>query len=265
MITRLRAFLLISVAMHATALTYRVVFPGYRVEETVSVVVLSVDDETGAGVRGDGQPEGKAGKPAGTRRIPSHAASVRQNEQRSAEEKREQSTESKKPSAISLSLTDLPAGIPVEPAMPSAKGTSGSVLIQEANGSGGGGAGGVGGGASSGKGLSGTGSGSGAGRGDGGGESRFVQASYAYAPKPEYPAPARREGKEGRVLLRVLVDEQGKSKSVEIDDSSGSEALDRAAAEAIKRWRFSPARYGNKSVESWVKIPIDFRLTDVQN
>jgi len=265
MITRLRAFLLISVAMHATALTYRVVFPGYRVEETVSVVVLSVDDETGAGVRGDGQPEGKAGKPAGTRRIPSHAASVRQNEQRSAEEKREQSTESKKPSAISLSLTDIPAGIPVEPAMPSAKGTSGSVLIQEANGSGGGGAGGVGGGASSGKGLSGTGSGSGAGRGDGGGESRFVQASYAYAPKPDYPARARREGKEGRVLLRVLVDEQGKSKSVEVDDSSGSEALDRAAAEAIKRWRFSPARYGNKSVESWVTIPIDFRLTDAQN
>jgi periplasmic protein TonB len=251
--------------MHATALTYRVVFPGYRVEETVSVVVLSVDDETGAGVRGDGQSEGKAGKPAGTRRIPSHAASVRQNEQRSAEEKKEQSTESKKPSAISLSLTDIPAGIPVEPAMPSAKGTSGSVLIQEANGSGGGGAGGVGGGASSGKGLSGTGSGSGAGRGDGGGESRFVQASYAYAPKPEYPAPARREGKEGRVLLRVLVDEQGKSKSVEVDDSSGSEALDRAAAEAIKRWRFSPARYDNKSVESWVKIPIDFRLTDAQN
>jgi TonB family protein len=263
MITRLRAFLLISVAMHATALTYPVVFPGYRVEETVSVVVLSVDDETGAGVRGDGQPEGKAGKPAGTRHTPLHAASVRQNEQRSAEEKKEQSTESKKPSAISLSLTDIPAGIPVEPAMPSAKGTSGSVLIQDANGSGGGGAGGVVGGGSSGKGLSGTGSGSGAGRGDG--ESRFVQVSYAYAPKPEYPAPARREGKEGRVLLRVLVDEQGKSKSVEIDNSSGSEALDRAAAEAIKRWRFSPARYGNKSVESWVKIPIDFRLTDAQN
>ena len=262
---RLSAFLFISVALHVTALAYPVVFPGYRIAENVSVVVLSVDDGTRAGARGDGQPEGKAGKPAGTRRIPSHAASVRQNEQRSAEEKREQSTESKKPSAISLSLTDLPAGIPVEPAMPSAKGTSGSVLIQEANGSGGGGAGSVGGGASSGKGLSGTGSGSGAGRGDGGGESRFVQASYAYAPKPDYPARARREGKEGRVLLRVLVDEQGKSKSVEVGDSSGSEALDRAAAEAIKRWRFSPARYGNKSVESWVKIPIDFRLTDAQN
>jgi protein TonB len=261
MITRLRTFLFISVAMHATALTYPVVFPGYRVEENVSVVVLSVDDKTGTGVRGDGQPEGKAGKPAGTRHTPSHAASVRQNEQRSAEEKKEQSTESKKPSAISLSLADMPAGIPVDPAMPSAKGTSGSVLIQEANGSGGGGASGVVGGASSGKGLSGTGSGS----GNGDGESKFVQASYAYAPKPEYPAPARREGKEGRVLLRVLVDEQGKSKSVEVDDSSGSEALDRAAAEAIKRWRFSPARYGNKSVESWVKIPIDFRLTDAQN
>ena len=94
---------------------------------------------------------------------------------------------------------------------------------------------------------------------------RFVQVSYAYSPKPEYPDSARREGKEGRVVLRVLVDEEGKSKSVEVNDSSGSETLDRAAAEVIKRWRFSPARYGNKSVESWVKIPIDFRLTDAKN
>ena len=257
---RLSAFLFISVALHATALTYPVVFPGYRVEENVPVVVLSVDDGTGAGVRGDGQPEEKAGKPVG----PRHAASVRQNEQRNGEGKKEQTTESKEPSAISLSLADVPAGIPAESAMPSAKETSGSGSIQEANGSGGGGAGGVG-GASSGRGISGTGSGSGTGRGDGGGESRFVQVSYAYAPKPEYPARARREGKEGRVLLRVLVDEQGKSKSVEVDASSGSEALDRAAAEVIKRWLFSPARYGNKSVESWVKIPIDFRLTDAKN
>ena len=92
-----------------------------------------------------------------------------------------------------------------------------------------------------------------------------MQASYAYSPKPEYPDRARREGKEGRVVLRVLVDEQGKSKSVAVNDSSGSESLDRAAAEAIKLWRFSPARYGGKLVESWVKVPIDFRLTDEKN
>jgi TonB family protein len=257
---RLGTFLVISVAIHATALTYPVVFPGYGVRESVPIVVVSVDNETGAGIRGDGQPEGRAGKPGGSR----HAASVSRNKQPSGEEKQEQTTESKEPAAIALTPADVATGIPVEPAIPSAKATSGSISVEQVGGSEGDGSGGVG-NASSGRGISGTGTGSGTARGDGGSESRFVQVGYAYAPKPEYPAPARRDGKEGRVLLRVLVDEQGKSKSIEVDNSSGSDALDRAAVAVIKRWRFSPARYGNKSVESWVKIPIDFRLTDVKN
>lgn len=93
----------------------------------------------------------------------------------------------------------------------------------------------------------------------------YVQAGYRSTTKPDYPERARKEGKEGRVLLRVLVDEEGRSKVVEVNTSSGSEALDQAALAAIKRWRFLPARYGNKPVESWVKIPIDFRLTDARN
>ena len=62
------------------------------------------------------------------------------------------------------------------------------------------------------------------------------------------------------MLLRVLIDDQGRAKKVEVNTSSGSELLDRAAAEAIKRWRFHPARYGDKPVESWIRIPIEFRL-----
>lgn len=118
-------------------------------------------------------------------------------------------------------------------------------------------------------GISGVGSGSsgkGFGRGDGQGSSEpgivLTQARYRDAPKPDYPESARREGREGRVLLRVLVDDQGRSKQVEINSSSGNDALDRAAAEAIKRWRFHPARYGDQPVESWLRIPIEFRLAD---
>ena len=51
--------------------------------------------------------------------------------------------------------------------------------------------------------------------------------------------------------------------AVPINNSSGSEALDRAAAEAIKRWRFIPARYGDEAVESWIRVPIDFSLAEV--
>ena len=90
----------------------------------------------------------------------------------------------------------------------------------------------------------------------------FGRAGYAYNPKPKYPETARREGWEGTVLLRVLVDQDGKSKSIEINRSSGFETLDRAAMETVKVWRFHPAHYGERLVESWVKIPVVFSLAD---
>ena len=93
---------------------------------------------------------------------------------------------------------------------------------------------------------------------------RLTQVSVRHTPPPDYPEAARKDGKEGRVLLRVLVDEEGKSKLVEINLSSGSYLLDQAAAEAIKRGRFSPARYGDSPTASWVTIPVDFRLKDAK-
>jgi protein TonB len=106
--------------------------------------------------------------------------------------------------------------------------------------------------------------GNGKGHGTGLGEhpAALTQVRYRDTPRPDYPESARREGRQGGVLLRVLVDEQGRSKKIEINRSSGSEALDRAAAEAIKHWRFIPARYGDQPVESWIRIPIDFSLAD---
>ncbi len=111
----------------------------------------------------------------------------------------------------------------------------------------------------------GSGRGSGAGLGSSAIGGLQTQARYRDTPRPEYPESARRLSHEGRVLLRVLVDDQGHSRRVEIKDSSGSEALDRAAADAVKRWRFHPARSAGKPVESWVNIPVDFRLTDLKN
>jgi TonB family protein len=116
-----------------------------------------------------------------------------------------------------------------------------------------------------GSGVSGAGSGGGHGTGPSAGGSPFVQARYRNTPQPAYPENARREGRQGRVLLHVLIDEQGKSKTVEVTRSSGSAALDHAATEAISHWRFHPALAGEKPVETWVTIPIDFRLMDERN
>jgi periplasmic protein TonB len=92
-----------------------------------------------------------------------------------------------------------------------------------------------------------------------------TQARYRETPRPQYPESARREGREGRVLLRVLIDNRGRSREVEINRTSGSAALDDAAAEAIKHWRFHPALYGDQPVESWLRIPIEFRLADAKS
>ncbi|HEX2227027.1 MAG TPA: energy transducer TonB [Candidatus Binatia bacterium] len=110
-----------------------------------------------------------------------------------------------------------------------------------------------------------TGAGAESGQGSSGNGVVVTQARYRDTPKPKYPESARREGREGRVLLRVLVDDQGRSKQVEINSSSGSDVLDRAAAETIVRWRFHPARYGDQPVESWLRIPIEFRLADAKS
>jgi protein TonB len=111
----------------------------------------------------------------------------------------------------------------------------------------------------------GTGSERGNGQGSLGNGTGLIQARYRDTPKPIYPENARREGREGRVVLRVLIDNHGRTKSVELNTSSGNQALDQAATEAIKRWRFHPAYVGDSPVDSWVNIPIDFRLTDAKN
>ena len=113
---------------------------------------------------------------------------------------------------------------------------------------------------------SGTGSGNGSGHGEGSGTgqagAQFTQARYRETPQPLYPDSARRDGKEGRVLLRVLVDEEGRTKAIEVSTSSGHAMLDQAAITALKKWRFMPARASGKPVETWVKVPIEFHLSN---
>lgn len=86
--------------------------------------------------------------------------------------------------------------------------------------------------------------------------------SYLANPKPLYPKSARRNGEAGKVILKVLVTREGLAGRVELESSSGSDALDRSALEAVRRWRFTPATRGGEPLEAWVHVPIEFRLED---
>lgn len=85
-------------------------------------------------------------------------------------------------------------------------------------------------------------------------------ADYLQNPKPVYPAMSRRQGEEGKVVLRVRVSTQGAALSVEMKQSSGFTRLDEAARAAVEKWRFVPARQGNEAVESSVLVPLNFTL-----
>lgn len=78
--------------------------------------------------------------------------------------------------------------------------------------------------------------------------------------KPLYPRVARESGWEGTVIVRTLITTDGIPSKVEIRKSCGHEALDLAAQEAIKTWKFQPAKDGNIPVAKWVDIPIRFDL-----
>lgn len=79
---------------------------------------------------------------------------------------------------------------------------------------------------------------------------------------PEYPARARRRGWEGRVLLVVRVRADGAAETVRVASSSGHGILDRAARDAVRRWRFNPARRAGISVAASLEVPVTFRLID---
>lgn len=85
-------------------------------------------------------------------------------------------------------------------------------------------------------------------------------ADYLRNPAPRYPPLARRMGEQGKVVLRVLVSAAGDAAKVEVRTSSGSDVLDDAALDAVKRWRFVPARQGEQPVDAWVLVPITFTL-----
>lgn len=80
------------------------------------------------------------------------------------------------------------------------------------------------------------------------------------SPPPHYPRSAQRRGETGTVLLRVHVSAAGDVIAVDLIQSSHSRDLDRAASDAVRRWRFRPAMREGRAAAASVQVPITFRL-----
>jgi periplasmic protein TonB len=105
--------------------------------------------------------------------------------------------------------------------------------------------------------------GPGMGGGTGGGVFRVgggVSAPRAiYQPDPEYSEEARKAKYQGTVVLAAIIDANGHPRDIRVARSVGL-GLDEKAMEAVKTWRFEPAKKDNQAVAVLVNIEVTFNL-----
>lgn len=86
-------------------------------------------------------------------------------------------------------------------------------------------------------------------------------AAHLNNPAPVYPVVSRRLREQGRVLMDVYILPDGSVGEIKLKRSSGSARLDQAALDAVRQWRYLPARRGNEPIPYWYVQPLDFTLS----
>lgn len=118
-------------------------------------------------------------------------------------------------------------------------------------------------GGTAGSGETGAGSGGGDGTGEGsgnGGTGETAGPQILSAPAPVYPESARQSGASGTVLVGLAINEAGTVSDAWVESSSGNDALDRAAVQAVLSWQFIPARQNGLPVPVRTRVPVIFGL-----
>jgi protein TonB len=77
--------------------------------------------------------------------------------------------------------------------------------------------------------------------------------------KAVYPEAARKEGLETQVLMQIAIDTDGHVTTARVLQSAGH-GFDEAALEAIRKFRFKPARLGDEAVATEITYKVTFLL-----
>jgi TonB family protein len=77
---------------------------------------------------------------------------------------------------------------------------------------------------------------------------------------PEYPDRALTDRIAGSVTVQYVVDKKGYTQDVQVIESTPRGVFDRAATDAIRRWRYQPAKYNGQAVAVPVRTRIVFQL-----
>jgi periplasmic protein TonB len=83
--------------------------------------------------------------------------------------------------------------------------------------------------------------------------------TFIHRELPVYPRVARRMEKEGRVVLKLLIDPTGKLREVEVLEGAAF-GFTESAIEAVRKSVFAPARRKGEAISAWAVLPVRFNL-----
>ena len=78
-----------------------------------------------------------------------------------------------------------------------------------------------------------------------------------------YPMNEVNDGREGWVIMTIMVDSNARPADAMINDSSGNPAFERAALNAVERMTFEPARLNGAPVDGSIKFKLKFSITNL--
>jgi protein TonB len=80
-------------------------------------------------------------------------------------------------------------------------------------------------------------------------------------PPPKYPDSLKREGVSGVVAVQIIIDETGVVSSSSILKSSHPD-FEKPALDAVRNWKFKPAKKDGAAVKVKVTVPLRFNVED---
>jgi|CXWL01.1.fsa_nt_gi protein TonB len=78
--------------------------------------------------------------------------------------------------------------------------------------------------------------------------------------QPNYPKAAMVARRQGRVIVEAEIDPTGALRGVRLLSTPLGFGLDQAAIDAVRAWRFSPARRGDRPVAVYFRLTVNFNL-----
>lgn len=79
---------------------------------------------------------------------------------------------------------------------------------------------------------------------------------------PAYPGRARSLGICGKVVVRFLVEPDGRVSKPSIVEAHPKGFFEQSTLEALRHWQFKPGCLNGKDVATWVILPVQFRLAE---